>query len=101
MRQQLLFMKHGAKGSLNKMLYTITKEDEIERFAMAHSDVLAVKHMLNEVASHAYSLAMGLQNIAPSSSQGAPAKSVQYLLDTAAAFAEISHTVDESFPAKG
>lgn len=65
---------------------------------MAHSDVLAVKTMLNEVATHAYSLAMGLQNIAPAQVQSQPAKSVQYLLDIAALFAQTSGSIDESFP---
>lgn len=67
---------------------------------MASSDVTAVKHMLNEVATHAYSLAMGLQNIAPEA-QTQPGKSVQYLLDTATALSQFTHAVDEAFPTNG
>lgn len=75
-------------------------KDEFEVFSMASSDVAAVKAMLNEVATHAYSLAMGLQNVAPAQaqSQAQPAKSVQYLLDTAAQFAQTSGAIDLAFP---
>lgn len=83
------------------MLYTITRKDDFEVYCMAHSDVLAVKTVLNEVATHAYSLAMGLQNIAPAQAQASPQKSVQYLLDTAAQFAQTSGSIDESFPTNG
>lgn len=47
---------------------------------MGATDVANAERVLHEIASQAYSLAMGLQNAAPSPVSG-PSKSVQYLLE--------------------
>lgn len=50
-----------------------------------------VKSKMHELASQAYILATGLQNVAP---PGPPGKSVQYLLDTAEHLENVSKTID-------
>lgn len=59
---------------------------------MTTSDTQFVKDKLHGLASQVYILAMGLQNAAP---PGAPAKSVQYLLETAAQLEQASNAIDQ------
>lgn len=83
------------------MLYNVSRIEEIEVGGMASSDSQVAKNVLQEIATHAYTLAMGLQNIAPAQDQAQPAKSIQYLLDTAAQLAQTSQTLNEMFPSDG
>lgn len=55
------------------------------------SDIRMIKNKIHELASQVYILATGLQNAAP---PGAPGKSVQYLLETAAHLEEMSHRIE-------
>jgi len=50
---------------------------------MTISDIHSAKTVLHEVATNAYTLAMGLQNAAPPQENNNPAPSVQYLLEAA------------------
>lgn len=57
-------------------------------------DMNNARHVLHEVAAHAYGLAMGLQNAAPSLESGPP-KSVQYLLETSLYIEKLSKGIEE------
>ena len=63
---------------------------------MVASDITTAKTVLHEIASHAYNLAMGLQNVAPP--QTTTGTSVQYLKEisiklenTSRKIAELAH----------
>lgn len=62
---------------------------------MAPTDLQLVKTGLHDIASHAYALAMGLQNAAPPQGESKPIKTVQYLLDTAMQLEQINRSLDE------
>lgn len=64
---------------------------------MAPTDIQLVKNVLHEVASHAYALAMGLQNAAPPQDLNQPIKTVQYLLETAMYLEQTNRSIDDSF----
>ena len=53
----------------------------------------AVKNVLHEIASQAYGLAMGLQNVAPA--QETPVKSVQYLLEISLHIEKTSKAIED------
>ena len=57
-----------------------------------NSDLLLIKNSLHEIASHAYNLAMGLQNAAPP--QAPPGPSVKYLQEIALRLEKISKDVE-------
>ena len=62
------------------------------------AEMNAAKNTLHEIANHAYSLAMGLQNAAPAQAiQGGsgPPKSIQYLLETSLQINKVSKIVEE------
>lgn len=61
---------------------------------MAISDLNNAKNVLHEIATQAYSLAMGLQNAAPSQEKSPP-KSVQYLIETSLVIEKISKNIEE------
>lgn len=61
---------------------------------MSVSVLDAAKHTLQEIATQAYSLAMGLQNAAPTQT-GSPPPSVQYLLETSLMLNKLSKKIDE------
>jgi hypothetical protein len=62
---------------------------------MAPTDFQLVKNVLHEIANHAYALAMGLQNAAPPQEEAKPAKTVQYLLDTAMHLQQCNRSIDD------
>lgn len=62
---------------------------------MAPTDVQLVKNVLHDIATHAYSLAMGLQNAAPPQEKNQPIKTVQYLLETAAQLEQTNRSIEE------
>lgn len=62
-----------------------------------------VKQILHDVAQQAYSIAMGLQNVAPPTITGQEgikksSQSVQYLFDIAFKLEEISRYVEKNSP---
>lgn len=61
---------------------------------MAPSDTHTAKIVLHEIATHAYNLAMGLQNVAPPQASGGGA-SVQYLKEISIKLEEISKKMAE------
>jgi hypothetical protein len=62
---------------------------------MAPTDLQLVENTLHEIASHAYALAMGLQNAAPATEQSKPIKTVQYLMETAMQLEQANRTIEE------
>jgi hypothetical protein len=58
------------------------------------SEMSTAKHTLYDIANQAYTLAMGLQNAAPSQA-GGPPKSVQYLLEISLLLNKASKQVEE------
>lgn len=60
---------------------------------MAPDDMSAAKNELHQIAAQAYSLAMGLQNAAPTQGDGPP-KSVQYLLEISLQLEKFSKAVE-------
>ncbi len=60
---------------------------------MTTSDASYARQVLHEIATQAYSLAMGLQNAAPF--QTGPAKSVQYLLEISLQIDKTSKQIEE------
>jgi len=58
-------------------------------------DLDSIKSSLHEVATQTYTLAMGLQNAALSSSAAGPSKSVQYLLEISVHIEKASKQIDE------
>jgi len=61
---------------------------------MVTSDINAARHVLHEIATQAYNLAMGLQNAAPFK-DNEPPKTVQYLLDTSLQIEKIGKVVEQ------
>lgn len=55
----------------------------------------ATKSVLRDIAKHANTLAVGLQNAAPAQASG-PAKSVLYLTEIAKQLDELTHKVDDA-----
>ena len=64
---------------------------------MPASDTRTAKNILHEIATHAYTLAMGLQNVAPLEETTSPGSSVQYLLETAIQLQQASQHIDDVF----
>ena len=60
---------------------------------MTAPEVTHAKAELHEIATHAYKLAMGLQNIAPP--QTSPGGSIQYLKEISLVLEKISHQIAE------
>ena len=56
-----------------------------------------VRNTLHEIATHAYALAMGLQNAAPPQEQGKPALTVQYLLEVTMQLEQVNCSIEKSF----
>jgi hypothetical protein len=62
---------------------------------MAPTDFQLVKNVLHDIATQAYALAMGLQNAAPPADQTQPAKTVQYLLETATQLEQANKSIED------
>ena len=58
-----------------------------------HSLKSGAKSVLKDIAKHAHTLAVGLQNAAPPQESG-PGKSILYLTEIAAILEEVSRSVD-------
>jgi hypothetical protein len=67
---------------------------------MAPTDVQLVRNVMHEIATHAYALAMGLQNAAPPQESSKPIKTVQYLLDTAMQIQQCNREIEEWYSKK-
>jgi hypothetical protein len=61
---------------------------------MVTSDINAARHVLHEIATQSYNLAMGLQNAAPLK-DSEPPKTVQYLLGTSLQIEKIGKMVEQ------
>jgi hypothetical protein len=79
--------------SHNSVYNYIRRNYEVDE--MAPADFQLVKNVLHEIATHAYALAMGLQNAAPPQELSKPIKTVQYLLETAVQLEQAHRTIEE------
>lgn len=62
---------------------------------MTMSDTHAAKALLYDIATHAYNLAMGLQNAAPPQEHTKPAPSIQYLLEVTIQLKQAGKQIDD------
>jgi len=60
---------------------------------MAPTDYQLVQNELHDIASKAYALAMGLQNVSPPLPDNKPIDTVQYLLDTAMQLEQLNRSI--------
>lgn len=65
---------------------------------MINTEISTAKTVLHEIATHAYNLAMGLQNAAPP--QATTGLSIQYLKEISVKLENLSQEIDELSPNK-